>query len=201
MKKLLKYPLTSRRKRKKDNLTATRFNLRLGYNKLPAIKLARLIPTGSCYQVKDAARWGHMAGYQAQPLQFHVQVSLSFLSSKNHCFFPFPINLSILFSDPFLYSGWLVIWWVLKLGLFCMFCRITTGNFCRNPYNVTGICNRSSCPLANSRYATIRDHDGNFHLPFFLFCHMVFFFFLVIYTYRQLNCYYIDKFGSLRRSR
>lgn len=57
-----------------------------------------------------------------------------------------------------------VIWQVIRHNHCSFMSKIETGKFCRNPYNVTGICNRSSCPLANSRYATIRDHDGVLYL-------------------------------------
>ncbi|CAM0957735.1 unnamed protein product [Alopecurus aequalis] len=57
-----------------------------------------------------------------------------------------------------------VIWHCIRHGHCSFMAKFTTGILCRNPYNVTGICNRSSCPLANSRYATIRDHDGIFYL-------------------------------------
>ncbi|KAK9675531.1 hypothetical protein RND81_11G013200 [Saponaria officinalis] len=57
-----------------------------------------------------------------------------------------------------------VIWQIIRHNHCSFMSKIETGKFCRNPYNVTGICNRSSCPLANSRYATIRDHEGVFYL-------------------------------------
>ncbi|KAK6464050.1 ribosomal L28e protein family-domain-containing protein [Scheffersomyces coipomensis] len=58
-----------------------------------------------------------------------------------------------------------VIWQVIN-HQFCAF-KLKTDkgqNFCRNEYNVSGLCTRQSCPLANARYATVKNIGGKLYL-------------------------------------
>ncbi|GIQ83339.1 hypothetical protein KIPB_004644, partial [Kipferlia bialata] len=52
-----------------------------------------------------------------------------------------------------------IIWECINKG-FCSFkTKTARQTMCRNPYNLTGLCGKKNCPLANSRYATVIDED------------------------------------------
>ncbi|KAF8323555.1 ribosomal L28e/Mak16 [Cantharellus anzutake] len=57
-----------------------------------------------------------------------------------------------------------VIWHIVDKGHCSYKVKTTTQSFCRNEYNASGLCNKLSCPLANSRYATVREIEGAIYL-------------------------------------
>ena len=55
-----------------------------------------------------------------------------------------------------------LVWHIIGKKFCCFRAKVADNerDFCRNEHNVTGLCDRRSCPLANSRYATIKEENG-----------------------------------------
>lgn len=58
-----------------------------------------------------------------------------------------------------------LIWSIIGKNNFCSYkFNSKSQNFCKSEFNTTGFCSRQSCPLSNSKYATVIQKNGEIYL-------------------------------------